>query len=105
MVLAEVLNDNSISAYALALFTTIIGGVVATIVGIYKARQETREARQAAIQAKKNTDNVANGFAANIDGKLTRIFDMTQKTDDKVDSLDTAVRTHLQWHLENEKGH
>lgn len=95
MVLAEVLNDNSISAYALTLFSIIIGGVTTAVVGIYKIRSDAKEAKNAALKAQENTTQVSNGFASGVGKKLDRIID-------KQISLEDSFREHLSWHLDNQ---
>lgn len=98
-VLAEVVNDNSISAYSIALFGTMLTAISATIVGIYQVRHRTDETKTVALEAKaeaqkakSNTENISNGFASNVDRKLNRIIEQQLSTDN-------ALREHLEWHL------
>lgn len=98
----EFINDNGISQVALAFFTalfTMVGGVITLIIG---NRKESREAKEAAIEAKEssqkaitNTKNISNGFAGNVLGKLSQI-------DGKVDALSDAINRHLEWHMREE---
>lgn len=101
MVLAEVVNDNSISAYAFSAFTAIILALIGgwfQLRGV-KAKQadaadEARKAKDAALKASENTTNVSNGFASGVDTKLTRIYDLAVSTD-------AAVKRHLEWHVDH----
>lgn len=100
--LSDVVNDNSISGYALSLFGLIITGMVTLIIGLYKARTEVKQARDEASKAKENTTNISNGFASGVDRKLTRIIDAVSRLDETQEATNQAVRKHLEWHLEKE---
>lgn len=110
MVIAEsLINDSGISSTALTLFAIIIGGLATAGVGIYKVRAEQREAKvaaeeakDAAIQAAKNTVNVSNGFASSVGGKLDRIVTLTLVNTEKINDIGTGLREHLQWHMDNQ---
>lgn len=52
-------------------------------------------AAKSAQAAEANTANVSNGFASTVLGKLERIQQSQQKTEE-------GFRKHLQWHLEND---
>lgn len=100
MTLAEgFVNDNSISAIALGFFTALTGLLGIVIKGVFDTRAETKrattEAQQAnksAIKARENTQNVSNGFASTVLGRLESI-------DEKTDDLHRALRSHLEWHV------
>jgi cation transport regulator ChaB len=102
----ELINDNGISAIALAFFTALFGMVGTIIVTIYKDRRERREAQQAATEAalkaassaekvEANTKNISNGFAGKVLGELSQI--RAGQND-----LQQQFADHLRWHLERE---
>jgi cbb3-type cytochrome oxidase subunit 3 len=99
---AQFLNDNGISAVALAFFTALFGAIGAVFVQGIQAKQKAEEAKHAALetkqeaeQAKLNTESIANGFAGNVDRKLNQII-----TEQK--EMGKAFRKHLEWHLNRE---
>lgn len=99
---AELINDNGISAVALAFFSALFTATGAAVVGIFQIKSRTGEARDAAISAQEkatetvaNTQNVANGFVSRMDGKLDQIARGQEE-------LGKAFREHLEWHLERE---
>lgn len=107
--LAEVVNDNSISGIALAFFATLITGVVTVLIQVIKSKQAIREAgsdasdaAKKAEQARKNTENVSNGFASGVDRKLTFIIDEISRLKSIADNTSESVTNHLEWHLEKE---
>lgn len=60
------------------------------------AQSEARKAHESAEKAQTNTANLSNGFASKVLGKLERIHQSQQATEE-------AFRKHLQWHLENDR--
>ena len=90
----QLINDQGISAIALAFFTAMFGGLALIFQQNWDSRKKAKEARDAAVMAQKNTENVSNGFASGVDRKLDRII--VQQSD-----LETALREHLQWHTEH----
>jgi hypothetical protein len=95
-------NDNGISALALAFFSglfTFLGiiakGVFDTRKTARQAQNEASSANQSAKKAQANTDTVANGFTGKVVTKLTSI-------ESKIDDNSRALREHLEWHLDRE---
>lgn len=96
------INDNSISGIALACFAIVISGIVTVVVQQLQIRAKQNEAKEAAFaaaksadEAKANTQNVSNGFANRMDRKLDTIANNQEE-------LSTALRDHLEWHLNRE---
>lgn len=102
MILAsELINDNGISSIAAAAFTALFTAIAAVIVGVFQIKSKAVEAKDAALetkqeaeQARKNTANIANGFAGSVDRKLDRIID-------KQSGLEATLRDHLEWHVQH----
>lgn len=102
----ELINpDAGTSPVALAFFTALFTAVSYGVVQIYKIRTEAREARDAALgakvearQAKVNTRTVGDGFPSRVDRKL-------DKLSEHVVTLETALREHIEYHLEQENKH
>jgi hypothetical protein len=101
MLAENFINDNGISAIALAFFGALFTAVSATVIGLFKIHTEAKEAKNATLdtrkearQARVNTQNIANGFANNVDRKLDHIIE-------EQDSLGQALREHLSWHVKN----
>ncbi len=97
------INDNGISQIALAFFTALFGMVGWLIKvrfdergKIDNAEEQARIAAESAAKAAANTQNVSNGFAGSVLGKLQRI-------DENVDELSDSLRAHLEWHLRQEE--
>ena len=109
MNVAEVVNNNSISATALSFFSVIVAGIVTIIVQSIKSKQSAREAAEKASEAAKkaeaaraNTVNVSNGFAGGVDKKLTFIIDEISRLKTIADKTNESITNHLEWHLEKE---
>jgi hypothetical protein len=99
---SELINDNGISAIALAFFTAMfaaIGGMARWIYQLIRKADDAKEAADlAAEEAKKtqnNTAGLANGFAGSVGAKLDSILA-------KQDRLEEAFRGHLEHHLEHD---
>lgn len=60
------------------------------------AQSEAKKAHQSAEKAQANTQSISNGFASSVLGKLERIEQSQQTTEE-------SFRKHLQWHLENDR--
>lgn len=108
MVIAEVLNDNSISAYAFAAFSTIIVAIIGAFVTIIQmkhktaeATDEARKAKDAALKAQENTNSISNGFAGDVGRKL----DSNERKLDRIVELtlqnNRAIQGHLEWHVDH----
>ncbi len=105
----ELINDNGISAIALAFFTALFAAVSSIGVAIVNNRKKTEElkdvtvkvgksakhAAESAEKAKENTENVSNGFVGRMDRKLDQLIQTT-------DEVQTALTKHLEWHLDKE---
>lgn len=96
-------NDNGISAIALAFFVALFGAMGTTVVAVFQIKAKASEAKRVALDTKHeaekariNTDGIANGFASDVGRKLDRIIDETIKNSD-------AIRKHLEHHVEREK--
>lgn len=107
---AELINDNGISAIALAFFTALFGAISAIFVQISKSKTAAREAAKKANEAstkaeaaRKNTVNVSNGFAGDVDKKLTVIVNEVQRISKHQDDIAHSLREHLGWHISKEK--
>lgn len=95
------INDNGISTIALAFFSALFAALSAGVVGIFQVKSKAIEARNVALETKKeaeqarlNTTNLSNGFADGVDSKLNRIIDNQTKLNDR-------LQNHLEWHVEN----
>lgn len=95
----EFVNDNSISAIAFAFFSALFGAISVVIVQLSRQRTEVREARESATLAAKQTQNVSNGFASNVNDKLDTVITAIQQVRKTTDDTSTALREHLEWHL------
>lgn len=102
MLLSEVVNDNSISAIALSCFGILITGVVTVLVTLIQVKNKAKDAADAAQEAQANTVNVSNGFAGGVDKKLTYIIDEQVRQRKAQDETNSALREHLEWHINKE---
>lgn len=96
-----IINDNGISAFALAFFTALFGAVGAVFVQNRQTKAKLSEAQDVALETKaqaekatRNTESTANGFAGNVGRKLDRIIE-------KQDNLSAAFQNHLEWHVDH----
>lgn len=97
----QFINANGISAIALAFFTALFGAVSAVFIQNIQTKAKLAEAKDVALEtkaeaekAKKNTEHTANGFASEVDRKLTHIINEQEK-------LSGSFQKHLEWHIEN----
>lgn len=109
MVLAELVNDNSISGTALAFFTATLGAVTTVFIQNLKMKNDAREAainagkaQEAAEKARENTTNVSNGFASGVGRKLDYLVTEVSRIREIQDSTNEKITTHLEWHLTKE---
>jgi uncharacterized FlaG/YvyC family protein len=105
----ELINENGISAIALAFFGALFTAVSTIGVAIVNSRKKVQELKDVTVQAAKsaeaaqeNTKNVSNGFAAKVDRKLDNIATNQDDLNEKFDNISTAFREHLEWHLNKE---
>lgn len=95
----DLINDNGTSSVAFAFFTALLATTSATILGIFKVRQDAKEAKNAAKEAQANTRNVSNGFASSVGGKLDTLVKGQTQIREAVDDQADALRKHLEWHV------
>lgn len=89
MLAADIVNDNGISAIALAAFAILIPGMVTIIAALIQQRGKLQELREIAKLSEKNTQPVSNGFAKSVN--------------DKLDRLENMLADHIDWHLHHQK--
>lgn len=89
MLTADLINENGISAIALAAFGVLIPMVGAIAVAMVQQRGKILELREIAKLAEKNTQNISNGFAGSVTKKLDRLEEM--------------LSDHIEWHLHQQK--
>lgn len=80
---AELINDNGISAIALAFFTALFAAISTLIGQLYRTRLEFKTGQTTIVE---RLDNIGNKY---------------DTVDNRLDELETAVRKHLEWHLAN----
>lgn len=110
MMAQELVNENGISAIALAFFSTMIPLLIVIAKGVFDTRATSRDARQEASNASRkaskavesaeaaqqNTQSVSNGFTSDVLGALRRV-------ETKIDKQTEALQNHLEWHLQERK--
>ena len=103
------LAASHMSPEAWAFFSAISVALIGVLGAQLKARSDVKraidlsertksaadKASQSAQKAEANTANVSNGFASAVLGKLERIEQSQQATEQ-------GFRKHLEWHLEND---
>jgi hypothetical protein len=108
----ELIAPGGPSAPVWVFLTTIMSLVVVNVFQLIGARVAAKEAakkatetaqvvtqvQESADRAASNTQNVANGFAGNIDRKLDVIYTAVQ-------DIEGRFAEHLSWHLNQEKEH
>lgn len=98
---SELITNGGPSAPVWAFLTAITLGIIGIIGQQISSKRTAKDAKieasKAAANAQKaqeNTENLANGFASSVGRKLDRIIR-------KQDSIETAFRDHLEWHVDN----
>lgn len=85
--------SNTVSGPVIIGICAIIAAIGKVIVDLYQIKHKADDAKTASEEAVENTKNISNGFARDVGGKLDHIIDQQS-------SLETALRDHLQWHVE-----
>jgi uncharacterized FlaG/YvyC family protein len=92
----ELINDNGISAIALAFFGALFSGLALLFQQVWQSRRNAIQASNEAKKAAANTQGVANGFAGSMGRKLDAINESVQRLDERLDK-------HIEFHLNKEK--
>lgn len=87
----DLVNDNGISAVALAFFTALFGMVGTIVVAVLKQRTDVRETKESSLSTGRLVERKLDILARNHDRLETQI-----------DDLNKAVRDHMEWHLTEE---
>jgi hypothetical protein len=106
---AELINDNGISAIALAFFTALFGMVGTVTIAVLQQRSKLRDIQNAsdtmsdkADKAARNTEPIGNGFAARMDRKLDLLATNQDRLEQSNEDISRAIREHLEWHINKE---
>lgn len=86
-------NDNGISAIALAFFTALFGMVGTIVVAVLKQRKPIKDAQESSLSTGRLVERKLDILARNHDRLETQI-----------DDLNRAVRDHMEWHLLSQEG-
>jgi hypothetical protein len=92
---SDLVNNNGISAFALAFFTALFGTIGAVSLQIYQVKNKLLDAKEAV--------DVTAVFNSRAGERLERKIDLLATNDDRleqtVDDIGTALRNHIEWHL------
>ena len=92
MILAEsYINDNGISAVALAFFTALFGMVATITVAVIKQRGDVKETKISTLST-----------GALVERKLDILARNHDRLETQIDGLEKSVRDHIEWHLKKE---